>query len=109
MVRVIVPQRGEKRALLELATRNAALAYDTRFNEGGIAHYDALELLRGALGLAAVPQRIDCFDISTFQGSETVASMVVFAVRPVAMSASRKRCQPSAHAARQKPRHKPCS
>ena len=76
-VRVVVPQRGDKRALLELATRNAALAYDTRFNEGGIAHYDALDILRGTLGLASVPQRIDCFDISTIQGSDTVASMVV--------------------------------
>ncbi len=76
-VKVMVPQRGEKRALLDLATRNAALAYDTRFNQGGVAHYDALDLLRSTLGLAAVPRRIDCFDISTIQGSETVASMVV--------------------------------
>ena len=76
-VRVVVPQRGEKRGLLDLAMRNAALAYDTRFNAGGIAHYDALDLLRRTLGLASVPQRIDCFDISTIQGAETVASMVV--------------------------------
>ena len=41
------------------------------------AHYDALETLRAVLGLPALPRRIECFDISTIQGSETVASMVV--------------------------------
>jgi excinuclease ABC subunit C len=76
-VRLVVPRRGEKRGLLDLATRNAALAYDTRFNEEGVAHYDALELVRQALSLPALPRRIECFDISTIQGSETVASMVV--------------------------------
>jgi excinuclease ABC subunit C len=76
-VRVMVPKRGEKRGLLDLAARNAALAYDTRFNEQGLAHYDALDELRVVLGLATVPRRIECFDISTIQGSETVASMVV--------------------------------
>ena len=76
-VRILVPQRGDKRALVELATRNAELAYRTRFNEITAAHFDALETLRGVLGLPAIPRRIDCFDISTIQGSETVASMVV--------------------------------
>jgi excinuclease ABC subunit C len=72
-----VPQRGDKRALLELAERNASLSYDSRFNEDGAANYEALETLQAALGLAALPRRIDCFDISTLQGAETVASMVV--------------------------------
>jgi excinuclease ABC subunit C len=76
-VRISVPRRGEKRALLDLAIRNAALAYDARFNVEGTAQYEALDLLRVALGLTAVPRRIECFDISTIQGSETVASMVV--------------------------------
>ena len=76
-VRIGVPQRGDKRALVELATRNAELSYRTRFNEITAAHFDALETLRGVLGLAAIPRRIECFDISTIQGSETVASMVV--------------------------------
>ncbi|MBI4265910.1 MAG: excinuclease ABC subunit UvrC [Acidobacteria bacterium] len=76
-VRIVVPQRGDKRALVELATRNAELSYRTRFNEATAAHFDALETLRGVLGLAALPRRIECFDISTIQGSETVASMVV--------------------------------
>ena len=76
-VKVSVPQRGDKRALVELATRNAELSYRTRFNEITAAHFDALETLRAILGLPVIPRRIECFDISTIQGSETVASMVV--------------------------------
>jgi excinuclease ABC subunit C len=76
-VRILVPQRGDKRALVDLATRNAELSYRTRFNEITAAHFDALETLRGVLGLPTLPRRIECFDISTIQGSETVASMVV--------------------------------
>ena len=76
-VRILVPQRGDKRALVELATRNAELSYRTRFNEITAAHFDALETLRSVIGLPSLPRRIECFDISTIQGSETVASMVV--------------------------------
>src|SRR5438132_1693755 len=76
-VRILVPQRGEKRGLVDLANRNAALAYQSRFNQTTAARYDALEMLQHVLGLPALPRRIECFDISTIQGSETVASMVV--------------------------------
>jgi excinuclease ABC subunit C len=76
-VKILVPQRGDKRALVDLATRNAELSYRTRFNEITAAHFDALETLRSVLGLPSLPRRIECFDISTIQGSETVASMVV--------------------------------
>jgi excinuclease ABC subunit C len=76
-VRLVVPKRGEKRGLLDLAARNAEVAYQARFNENVAANYDALETLRGVLALPAVPRRIECFDISTIQGAETVASMVV--------------------------------
>ena len=76
-VRIVVPKRGEKRGLLDLAARNAQVSYQTRFNETVAAHYDALETLRVVLNLTALPRRIDCFDISTIQGSDTVASMVV--------------------------------
>jgi excinuclease ABC subunit C len=76
-VRIVVPKRGEKRGLLDLAARNAEVAYQQRFNENIAAHYDALETLRGVLTLPAAPRRIECFDISTIQGSDTVASMVV--------------------------------
>jgi excinuclease ABC subunit C len=53
------------------------VAYNVRFNENVAANYDALETLRVILNLPALPRRIECFDISTIQGSETVASMVV--------------------------------
>ncbi|MES1254210.1 MAG: excinuclease ABC subunit UvrC, partial [Acidobacteriota bacterium] len=76
-VRIAVPQRGDKRSLVELAARNAALAYQTRFNPMVASEYDALHTLQRVLALAALPRRIECFDISTIQGSETVASMVV--------------------------------
>src|SRR5580765_3662166 len=76
-VRIVVPQRGEKRGFVDLANRNAALAYQTRFNQAQTAQYDALETLQHVLALPGLPRRIECFDISTIQGSETVASMVV--------------------------------
>ena len=76
-VRICVPKRGEKRGLLDLAARNAAVGYQARFNENVAANYDALETLRAVLALPSLPRRIECFDISTIQGSETVASMVV--------------------------------
>src|SRR5262249_37612412 len=76
-VGIVVPQRGEKRGFVDLANRNAALAYQTRFNQTQTAQYDALETLQHVLALSVLPRRIECFDISTIQGSETVASMVV--------------------------------
>ncbi len=76
-VRIAVPRRGDKRALVDLATRNADLSYRTRFNEVTAAHFDALETLRASIGLPVIPRHIECVDISTLQGSETVASMVV--------------------------------
>src|SRR5579862_2872409 len=72
-VRIVVPQRGEKRGLIDLANRNAALGYQNRFNQAESAQYDALETLQSVLKLFSLPRRIECFDISTIQGSETVA------------------------------------
>jgi len=76
-VKILVPQRGEKRGFVDLANRNANIAYQTRFNQARAAQYDALETLQHVLALPTLPRRIECFDISTIQGSETVASMVV--------------------------------
>jgi excinuclease ABC subunit C len=76
-VQVLVPKRGEKRGLVDLANRNAKVAYQARLIDTGLSQYDALETLRTALALSGIPRRIECFDISTIQGSETVASMVV--------------------------------
>jgi excinuclease ABC subunit C len=76
-VRIQVPRRGDKRGLLSLAARNAALAYQSHFGEGEGHAFEALDQLRGVLGLPSLPRRIECFDISTLQGSETVGAMVV--------------------------------
>ena len=76
-VRIVTPRRGDKKSMIELAQRNAALTYRTRFDTEATANYDALEVLQQVLRLPKLPRRIDCFDISTIQGSDTVASMVV--------------------------------
>jgi excinuclease ABC subunit C len=76
-IRFVVPQRGDKRGLVDLATRNAGLAYQTRFNQAAAAQYEALTTLQTVFGLPGLPRRIECFDISTIQGRETVAAMVV--------------------------------
>jgi excinuclease ABC subunit C len=76
-----VPQRGEGRALMELAARNAAetLAREqARWLADQGKTLAALEELASALGLPTPPMRIECYDISTIQGTNTVGSMVVF-------------------------------
>ena len=75
-VTLLVPQRGDRRRLVDLAARNAELAVRAAADPGGEA-FAALDGLREALGLPGLPRRIECFDISTLQGSETVASLVV--------------------------------
>ena len=80
-VHLRVPQRGEKRKLLALATRNAAetLAREqARWLADQGKTLAALEELAEALGLSGPPLRIECYDISNFGGSESVGSMVVF-------------------------------
>jgi excinuclease ABC subunit C len=76
-----VPRRGEKRALMALATRNATETLQREHARWLADHgrtLEALEGLAGALGLLEPPARIECYDISTFQGAESVGSMVVF-------------------------------
>ena len=79
--RLRVPQRGEKRELLALATRNAGetLAREqARWLADQGKTLGALEELAEALGLPGPPMRIECYDISNVQGSDSVGSMVVF-------------------------------
>src|SRR5437764_2019871 len=98
-VQVLVPKRGEKRGLIELANRNAKVAYQARLIDTGLSQYDALETLRAVLALPAIPRRVECFDISTIQGSETVASMVVCEDGRMRKSDYRKyRISPANHA-----------
>ncbi len=80
-VRVRVPQRGERRRLLDTVTRNARQAFTThRMKRHGDhnARARALTDLQAQLGLPEAPLRIECFDVSQVQGAQPVASMVVF-------------------------------
>lgn len=81
LVEVRVPERGEKRRLVELATENAkeALA-QTRVKWMADANKteQALEQLREELSLPEIPRRIECYDNSNIQGTSPVSSMVVF-------------------------------
>ncbi len=80
-VEIIVPQRGDKRRLMNLAANNAALVLDQYLNSRERKSRDAaegLEDLRQKLSLGRTPSRIECYDISHIQGSNTVGSMVVF-------------------------------
>ncbi len=80
-VRLRIPQRGDKAALLQTAARNAAdslALHKVRRASDLTTRNRALEELQEALDLPQVPLRIECYDISHTQGSEVVASMVVF-------------------------------
>lgn len=80
-VEIRAAERGDKRRLLDLAARNAALALDTerlRAEHRRQSRVEALDGLQRALGMESVPVRIECFDISNLGGTHTVASMVVF-------------------------------
>src|SRR5437773_3596154 len=80
-VEVRAPERGEKRRLQALAQENAELALKSETFQAETKRarrVEALEELREALNLEALPIRIECFDISNIQGQEVVGSMVVF-------------------------------
>jgi excinuclease ABC subunit C len=77
-VHILVPQRGDKRALLDLASTNAKQSYDQRFRVLKPNAKAIQEELQEVVSLPDLPKRIECFDISHIQGAETVASMVVW-------------------------------
>jgi excinuclease ABC subunit C len=77
-VEIAVPQRGEKRSLVDLAGQNSKQSYIQRFRVLEPSRKAIQESLADALMLPELPTRIECFDISHIQGAETVASMVVW-------------------------------
>ncbi len=80
-VELRIPQRGDKRALMETVRRNAEQAlnlHKTRRAGDLTTRSVAMQEIQDALGLDQAPLRIECFDVSNLQGSDTVASMVVF-------------------------------
>ena len=77
-VEIQMPQRGQKKALLALVETNAKHAFQQRFRVMKPSSKAVQEALQDVLGLAELPQRIECFDISHIQGTDKVASMVVW-------------------------------
>ena len=77
-VHITIPQRGDKRELIDLAGNNAKQSYDQRFRVMKPNARLIAEAFQDALALPELPKRIECFDISHIQGAETVASMVVW-------------------------------
>jgi excinuclease ABC subunit C len=76
-VSVLVPERGEKRALVAMAEKNAELSFQAR-KERERSQQSTLEQLQQRLHLRNFPRRIECFDMSNIQGTNPVGSMVVF-------------------------------
>jgi excinuclease ABC subunit C len=77
-IEIVLPQRGEKRALVDLASQNARQSYTQRFRVLEPSRKAIQEALADVLMLPERPRRIECFDISHIQGTETVASLVVW-------------------------------
>lgn len=80
-VKISLPRRGNKVELLEMAEKNAEIALDKEVREQSDADAKvllALTTLQEQLAIPVLPRRIECFDISNIQGSDNVASMVVF-------------------------------
>ena len=77
-IEISVPQRGEKRSLIDLVAQNAKQSYDQRFRVMRPQTDVLKSVLQDTLDLPELPNRIECFDISHIQGAETVASMVVW-------------------------------
>jgi len=77
-VEILMPQRGQKKALLDLVETNAKHAFQQRFRIMRPSSKAMQEALQDALGLPDPPKRIECFDISHIQGTDKVASMVVW-------------------------------
>jgi excinuclease ABC subunit C len=77
-VEIFTPQRGQKKAILDLVQNNAAHSFEQRFRVLKPTSKAIGEALQNALNLIEEPERIECFDISHIQGSDTVASMVVW-------------------------------
>jgi excinuclease ABC subunit C len=77
-VEIVLPQRGAKKAMLGMVEMNAKHSFDQRFRVLKPSSKAIAEALQDALNLPEPPKRIECFDISHIQGTDKVASMVVW-------------------------------
>jgi excinuclease ABC subunit C len=89
-VEIAMPHRGTKKALLSLVETNAKHSFEQRFRVMKPSSKAIAEALQEALNLPAEPRRIECFDISHIQGTDKVASMVVWEDGKMAKSDYRK-------------------
>src|SRR5207237_8281166 len=78
-VEIRTPQRGAKREMMDLVNRNARLSFLQRFRAAMPSPSTISKEVEEVLDLEKAPRRIECFDISNLQGSDAVASMVVWA------------------------------
>ena len=77
-VQIVIPRRGSKKAMLDLVQTNARHGFEQRFRITQPSAKAITDALVESLNLPSAPERIECFDISHIQGSDTVASMVVW-------------------------------
>jgi len=89
-IEIAVPQRGDKKSLVDLSGQNAHQSYTQRFRVLEPSRKAIQEALADALMLPELPRRVECFDISHIQGAETVASLVVWEDGKMNKSAYRK-------------------
>jgi excinuclease ABC subunit C len=89
-VEIHTPQRGQKKAMIDLAATNARHSFEGRFRVMAPSEEALREAFQETLGLEAPPERIECFDISHIQGTDQVASMVVWEKGRMNKSAYRK-------------------
>lgn len=77
-VRIKSPTRGKRKELVDLVIKNAQIGLDVNSSAGRVRGYETLKALQETIGMTTLPYRIEAFDISNIQGTNSVASMVVW-------------------------------
>lgn len=77
-VRIKAPTRGKRKELVDLVIKNAQIGLDVNSSAGRVRGYETLKALQETIGMTTLPYRIEAFDISNIQGTNSVASMVVW-------------------------------
>jgi len=77
-VRIKAPTRGKRKDLVDLVIKNAQIGLEVNSSAGRVRGYETLKALQETIGMTTLPYRIEAFDISNIQGTNSVASMVVW-------------------------------
>jgi excinuclease ABC subunit C len=77
-VRIKAPTRGKRKELVDLVIKNAQIGLEVNSSAGRVRGYETLKALQETIGMTTLPYRIEAFDISNIQGTNSVASMVVW-------------------------------